>query len=40
MKAEIEANSEKFEVLRENQWSRYEKMKSRTDALVSRMDVH
>jgi hypothetical protein len=40
MKTEIQANSEKFEVLRGNTWSSYEEMKSRVGALVSRVDVH
>jgi hypothetical protein len=40
MKAKIEAISYKFEVLRENVWTNQGEIKTRTDALVSRIDAH
>jgi hypothetical protein len=39
MEDNIEANSEKFEFLRENMWIAQEEMKTRIDTLVFRMDA-
>jgi hypothetical protein len=39
MEGEVEANSENFEVLRENMWTSQDGRKTRIDALISRVDA-
>jgi hypothetical protein len=39
MKATIEANNNKSEILRENMWTSQVEMKTWIDALISQMDI-